>query len=136
MGALGREHEIARRRVVAGRNMQIDAELLADHVLGLANAGDAVEREAGRQRMQGDTAAMQMMRGGGFEHAMDVGGGDLAPADRSLGGEMLRGDAPARGGDDHLVDLHAGHALGGVDRVADGPLGLVHVDDEPVLHAE
>ena len=39
MAALDGEDEIARRRLIAGRDMQIDAKLLADHVLGLANAG-------------------------------------------------------------------------------------------------
>ena len=49
---------------------------------------------------------------------------------------MLGGETPARSGDDDAVDLNAGHAFGGVDRVADGALRLVHVDDEPVLDAE
>ena len=48
---------------------------------------------------------------------------------------MLRGNAAARGADDDAVDLHAGHALGGVDGEADGGLGLLHVDDLAGLHA-
>ena len=43
---------------------------------------------------------------------------------------MLGGEAAAGSGDDDAVDLDSGHAFGGVDRLANGAFGLVHVDDE------
>ena len=81
MAALDREEQIAGRRLIAGRDVEIDAELFADHVLGLADAGHAVERKAGRQRVHDDAAASEMMRGRSLQHAMNVVFGDFAAAD-------------------------------------------------------
>ena len=44
MAALDREHQVARRRDVAGHHMHIDAEVPRQHAARLADAAHAVER--------------------------------------------------------------------------------------------
>ena len=135
MAALHREDEIARRSLIAGRDVKIDAQFFADHVFGIANASDAVERKAHRQRMHHHAAAMQRMSGGSLQHAVNVGLGHGAAADRRLRREVLRRQASAGRCDDDAVDGRAGHAFGGVDRLANGAFRLIHVDDLTILHA-
>ena len=39
-------------------------------------------------------------------------------------------------GDDDMIDLRAIHALRRIDHLPDGALGLIHIDDKTILHAQ
>ena len=115
--------------------MQVGAEALAHHALGVADAAGAVERKAGRQAVQDGAARLGGAQAGGL--AAPDGGRfrQTPPVERHAGVEIGRAEAAAGIGDDDALDLHAGHAFGGVDREPDGGFGLVHVDDDAALDA-
>ncbi len=70
MAALDRQHDVARGRGLAGDDMHVDRELAADQPARIENAGHAVERIAGRQRVEHRFAGPQRMgRGMGEAHA-------------------------------------------------------------------
>ncbi len=135
VAALDGENEVAGRRGIAADDMHIGAELVADHPLGIADAADAVEREAGRQRVKDGTALAGHGGAGRLQHPMDVIVGDRLAAHRDLGAVMLRREPAARHVDDDAGDLHARHAFRRIDGQPDGAFGFVHVDDRAALDA-
>ena len=68
MTALNRQHEIARRRNVAGRDAHFGAERLADHAARVGDAALRVERKTLGDEMQRGAAGAGAGLRGGFEH--------------------------------------------------------------------
>ena len=89
MAALDRQHQVARRGDVGGDHVHVDAEARAEHAARIADAVDAVERIADRQRMQHGAAVAHRMPAAGGEHAGDVALGDGRADDIDGGGEQL-----------------------------------------------
>ncbi len=135
VAALDRQHQVARRGGVAGGDVHFGAEFVADHPLGVAYAGGAVEPEAGRRGVQHGAAGVGARRRSRFEDAMDFALADRLAAQRDLGVEQLRRQPAARHVDDDAVDLDPRHPFGGVDRQADRVLGGVEIDNRAGLDA-
>ena len=135
MTALDDQHQVAGRRSIAADDMQVGAEIVAHHPLGIANAARPIERKAGRQRMQHGAALPLRPRRGCFEHAMNIVVGNRPAADGDLRIVELRAEPAARQIDDDALDLDPGHAFGGIDGVADGVLRRAHIDDSAALDA-
>ena len=74
---------------------------------------------------------------GDLDRAVDVLAGDLAVVrgDRDLARGVEALDVLAADADEGAVDLPAGQPLGALDRVGDGPDGLVDVDDDALPQA-
>ena len=92
-------------------------------------------RIAGRQRMQHRAALARVPAAGRFEHAMHVAVAHRLAAQRDVGVVDARAEPAAGHVDDDGLDLHPGHALGGIDREPDRLLGRLEVDDRAALHA-
>jgi hypothetical protein len=73
----------------------------------------------------------------GVDRAVDVLAGDLAVVRRhgDLAGRVEALDVGTADRHERPVDLPAGQPLGALDRVGDGPDGLVDVDDHALLEA-
>ena len=76
--------------------MHVDAEPCAEHAARIADAVDAVDRIADRQRMQHGAAVAQRMPAAGGKHARDVALGDRGADDFDVGGEQFAGEPPRR----------------------------------------
>ena len=72
MAALDHQHQVLGDGGVRGDDVHVDAELPRHHAAGIANALDAVERVADRQRMQHGAALA-----GGVAHAGRGDAGDV-----------------------------------------------------------
>ncbi len=83
--------------------------------------------------MQHRLALLLRPRGAGLEHAMHIGFGNGTLADPHRRLVMLRADPAAGDVDDDALDLHAGHALGRIDRAADRPFRGFEIDDHAAL---
>ena len=105
MAALDGEQEIAERRGVGADDMQIGAQAFADHALGIADAGGAVERDsrwAGYAGWRGHACAVCRLVAS--QHAMEIGLGD-AVHQRNAGLVISGAEPPAVIGDDDALDL-------------------------------
>ena len=107
----------------------------AEHAARIADAAIVVERVADRQRMQHGAALAHRMMAAGGEHALDVGVAHGRRLHVHGRGEQLARRAPGGDRQHDRVDMHAGGALGGVDRVAQHLLGRRDVDHAAGLHA-
>ena len=135
MAALDREHQIARGGDIGGGDMHVDAEPRAEHAARIADAVDAVDRIADRQRMQHGAAVAQRMAAAGGQYAGDIAFGNGGADDFDLGGEQFAGQPPGRDRQHHRLDFDGRHALGAIDGLADGFLGFGEIDDAAGLHA-
>ena len=95
--------------------MKIDAELDADHALGIAHALGRVEPEGGRKRMQDRSSGPSVRSRRSLQDPLNVLLADRLAAQRGVGAETRRGQAPPRHVDDDPANLHARHALGCVN---------------------
>ena len=136
MAALDREHDVSRRRRLAGDDMHVDRKLAADQPARIEHARHSVQRIAGRQRMEHGLAGTDRMGRGSGQHALDVAVADGAGAQIDARRVMLRADAPAGQVDDDRLHLDLGHAFGRIDRGADRALGAVEIDDRAALQPQ
>src|ERR1700751_2959359 len=79
--------------------------------------------------MEHGAAIAHRMVGAGIEHAVSVVVAGLVSADLYARRIMFARNLAARDVDDDGIDTNAGHALGGIDGVADGLFGRLHIDD-------
>ena len=89
MAALDHQHQVAGGRRIAGGEVKIDAEFVADHAFRIAHVPGRVEPEGGRKRVQDRPPGLGVHRGGGLENVVDVVLGD------GLAAQLRR---PRRGG--------------------------------------
>ena len=75
------------------------------------------------------------MTAGGCQHTADIVFGDGATGKIDVGDETLAAETPAGHRHHDRLQLHAGHAFGDVDRLADRLLGLDQIDDRAAFHA-
>ena len=144
MAALDAVGQVAHGAGAGGHQMDVDAEPLAEHAAGIADAPVAVDRIADRDGMNELPAAVDVAVGLSVRAALDlavtqraaqVRVADLVARDGHLDADRARGRMPARQVDDDAADGLAGHLLGGVDRVHDRRLAVLHVDHGAVAHA-
>ena len=115
--------------------MKIDAELDADHALGIAHVLGPVEPEGGRKRVQDRSSALSVRGRRSLEDPLNVLVGDGLAAQRGAGAEARGGQAAARHIDDDPANLHARHAFGRINGEAGGVLGRVQIDHRAALDA-
>ena len=115
--------------------MHVDAEFVAEHAERVANSPLAVEREAGRQRMQGRVLVRERLLRGGDQHPAQVGRVDLVAAEIDRGGIDVAAQATGGDVDDERVDRHAGHALRRIDGEPHRALHGIEIDDDAALDA-
>ena len=135
MAAFDDQHEVARRRRIARGDMKVDAELGADHALGIAHVLGRVEPEGGRNRVQDRSSRLGVRASRSLEDPLHVLLADAFAVQRDVGAEAARGQAPARHIDDDAADLDARHALGRVNGQARGVLRRQEIDDLAALDA-
>ncbi len=88
-----------------------------------------VDHELLRQHVDDLPVHRQRDRARGVDHALDVGGGDLAVLDRHDAVAVEAADVRAGDPGEDRVDLAAGHQLGFADRLADRFDRGVDIDD-------
>ena len=89
MAALDHQHQVAGDRRIRRHHVHVDAELPGHHAAGVADALDAVERVADRQRVQHRAALAGGVAHAGGGHPGDVIGGHGAAPDIGGGLDQL-----------------------------------------------
>ena len=89
MAALDHQHQVAGHRGIRRDDVHVDAELAGHHAAGIADALDAIERVADRQRVQHGAALAGGVAHAGGGDAGDVIGGNRAAADVGGGLDQL-----------------------------------------------
>ena len=135
MAALDAQHDVAHRHFVGGDGMEIDRQPLAAHAVRLADAAIVVEAVAHRQRVQHRAlvAAGILAPAGEKPHHVLLAHG--AGGQRHARREAFALDAAAGDGNVHVLDRDAGHALGGIDGLADAMLDAVEMGDHAGFQA-
>jgi len=133
--ALGALDDVLDR--VAGRGHQVAAglEAHAAHADGLGDAVVAVDDVLLGQHVQHLAVTRQRDGLGLLEHPLHVRLGDLAVGDGGHTFFVHARDVAARDAGVDRVDLHAGHGLGLLDGLLDGPNGGVDVDHDALLES-
>ena len=135
MASLDDQHEVARGGLVARGDVQVDAQLLADHAFGIEHVARGVERKGGRQRMQDGSSRMGVCRRRCLKNPVDVVLGHGLAAQRRVRAKALRAQEAARHVDDDTADFDACHALGRIDRQPHRMLRGLKIDDRPAFNA-
>ena len=135
MRAVDAEFDVLQRRLLGGHDVHVHAELVSEHAQRVADAALAVEREAGRERMQG-----RMLVGDGLlrcrgQDTAQVRRIDLVPAKIDGGRVDVAAKATRRDVDDERIDGDASHAFRRVHGQPDGAFHGVEVDDDAALDA-
>ena len=118
-----------------GDHVHVDAELPRHHASGIADALDAVQRVADRQRMQHGAALAGGVAHAGGGDAGNVGRGDRAALDVGRGFDQLTLQPAARYREQHGLDPDLGHAFGQRHRLAHRLLAFGEIDHRAGLDA-
>ena len=86
VAALDHQHQVAGNRCIRRHHVHVDAELPRNHAAGVADAFDAIQRVADRQRVQHRAPLAGGVTHAGGGHAGDVVRGDRAASD--IGGGL------------------------------------------------
>ena len=125
--------DIAQRRRVGGDHVDVDPEPVgkkADRVLDALRAVDGVQRRVG---VEHDLAVAVDRASAGVEQLVDVGLLDLVAAEFDLDVGDVADQAAGAIARPHVVDGHARHALGELDRFANREFARRHVGDVAAL---
>src|SRR5262249_29447824 len=136
-GALDRAADVARARHRAGDDVHLGFEPHAAHADRVLDAVLVVDDEFLRDDVDDLAIGGDGDRLRGLDHALHVGGRDLVVLARHRhdaaavqAADVVAGDAGV-----HALGLHAGHALGLLDRARDARHGLLEVDDGTAAQA-
>jgi hypothetical protein len=115
--------------------MQVRGQRCAGHAERICDRCRTVDTVADVIDMQERAAIAFSILAPGRHQAFDMGTADGLAFDARVGRERARHQPPARHGEEHLVDGHAGHLLGLHDGCARRLLGAVVIDDHARLQA-
>jgi hypothetical protein len=119
---------------VGGHHVHVDAEPLARHAAGVANAAAVIDRKTDRHGVDHVTIARFAYQVTLLQHPLHFGIGNLPASNADFGLDEARGEETTRQIRHDLLDRFAGHLFGGVHGVDDGGAGRIQIDDRPVAH--
>ena len=130
--AVHARHDVLRRALAAGDDVDVHFEPRAGHADRRADAVLLVDDEVLRQHVQDLAAGRQRHGLGRVDRAAHVLAGDLAvlAGDRDDAAAVEALDVRPGQRQVHRVDLDAGHQLGFLDRLLDRLDGRLEVDDD------